>query len=274
MSHPQQPYGHGQHPGRTGGRPPRKLTAVLVAALGGVVLVLALGYGGYAALALVRDNGTAPAAQPGQDGANAGQAFLQAVVASANDKDVAVLRELACPEPGRNVQPAIDYVGTTEEWKLAGSRLVSNDKLDATVRISFRGAGTDEFHVIAVRDEGDWCWNDIVASTPSPRPSPTSDPQLGKGVDFTQGVLTKLNDGDAAGAKRLLCPDSSSQTDIDAVAKATVKLRIDNDAVEDTGDYVGIDLKGTFNGEPISSGRVAAFLEDGGWCVHTFYVIP
>ncbi len=186
MSSPQHPYRPGRQPGPVhgGGSTSRKVTVAIVAVLGAVVLVLALGVGAYAVLGNLGD--------------------------------------------GDRISPAAS----------------------------------------ADRDE-----TQPPASHTS-RPTPTSDPAVGKGVEFTEGVLEKLNDGDAAGAKRLLCPDSESQANVDEIARGTARLQIDRDEVGDTGDYVGIDLKGTLDGRPISEGWIAGFLEDDGWCVHTIFAIP
>lgn len=297
MSDPQQPAGQGSRPGRhgdepwtdRGGQPPhgrpdrytgtahggptaRNLTVAIAVVLGATIQLITFGFGAYAVLGQFRgDDPTVPAAGTSASGGDG--AFLQNVIQSATDKDAAGMKALTCPEPGRNLQRAMDYVGTTDRWKVTGSKLVVKDKLDASVTISFKGAGTNEVHLIAIKDDGDWCWQDIVTSN-SPRPTPTQQPGIGRGVDFTERVLETLNDGDAPRVKRLLCPDSTSQADVDEIVRGTAKLQIDPNEVGDTGDYIGIDLKGTLNGEPIAAGRISCFLEDHGWCVHTIYAIP
>jgi hypothetical protein len=242
--------------------------------MGAVVLLFLLGFPAYVVLgALAEDDQTSSPDGAGDDESQRSRAFLKSIVEAANDKDVARLRDLACRMPGRNIKPAINHIGTTASWALTSSTLVSADQLDATVTISFRGAGTDEFHLLAVRDDGRWCWNDIVASQPS-RPTPTPNPEVGKGVDFTKRMLQMLNDGDATGAKAHLCHDSTSQPDVDQAGRGHAELQIDAPEVVDTGDFIGADLKGTINGEPISAGRISGFIEEDGWCAYTIYVIP
>jgi hypothetical protein len=85
-----------------------------------------------------------------------------------------------------------------------------------------------------------------------------------------QSFLDKLNAGDGAGAAAMSCSDSTSQSDITEAAGQSPQLQMDPAGTTADSSYVGADLKGTLNGAD-ATGRTSAFLEDGNWCIYTFF---
>jgi hypothetical protein len=114
------------------------------------------------------------------------------------------------------------------------------------------------------------------------------DSLLGKGEPLVQDFLGKVNGGDAAGAKSLLCKERQSDKakreglglqstgeDVNDAISGQASVEMRSASVIDSSDYFSADLKGTFNGAPLDeySARISAFLEQDGWCVYTFFVL-
>jgi hypothetical protein len=286
----------GQYGGGYGGPPPpKKNTGMIVAVVAIVVLVLGgLGITGFVApgffLSDKSDNAGGGGGTPtsAENGAAADD-FIDELVKAADGKDSAALKDFACSDAESSVQEAIDDIDKISGATLKDTDEKSASKVVATLEITVDGDSAD-YETTVVKDGKDWCWSDIGVSgggtgdlptgSPSePDDTDTSAPPTGggssgsggEGETFVQGFLDAVNGGDAAGAKTKLCPDSTSQGDVDDAVKGKASLQMDTAGMESQDEYVGVDLKGTLNGAPTSAARTSAFLEDGGWCIFTFY---
>jgi hypothetical protein len=280
---------HGGVPGGGFGPPPPKnKTGVVVAIVAVGVLVLGgLGITGFVApgFFLSDDKKNAGDGGGGTDQTtptkedSGADAFIAQLVSATDSQDASTLQDLACSDAGPNVQSAIDDINDVDAAELKTTEEVSDTEVKAIVDVTTGGSNHGDYEASVVKDGGDWCWKDISQSGgggglptgPSEPTDPTGGGGDGEGQQFVQGFLDAVNGGDAAGAKGKLCPDSTSQTDIDDAVSGSASLQMDSSGIEDTGDYVGVDLTGTLNGSPTSAARTSAFLEDGGWCIFTFY---
>jgi hypothetical protein len=281
--------GGGQYGGGYGGPPEKKNTGMIVAIVAIVVLVLGgLGITGFVAPGFFLSDdqktgggGGDPTSSAPKD--NGADAFIDDLVKATDDRDASALRELTCSDAESNVDAAIDDISEISGAELKDTRNEGDDKAVATLDISVDNDNAD-YEVTVVKDGKDWCWKDIAPKGGgSDLPTASSEPVepstggggggggSGEGEQFVQGFLDQVNGGDGAGAKSKLCPDSTSQSDIDDAIQGKASLQMDTAGMENQEAYVGVDLKGTLNGAPTSAARTSAFLEDGGWCIFTFY---
>lgn len=305
----QQPYGgydqtaqYGGYPQYGGGYggppPPKKNTGMIVAIVSIVVLLLAgVGITGFVApgffLSDDKNNdaggttgGGGESSAPKEDGG--ADEFIDELVAAADDKDAGELGDLACADAKDGVQTAIDQIEEISGAELADTAEISKSEVNATIDITVEGEKA-QYEATVVKDGDDWCWDDAELTggdlpTGTEGPDPSTEPGGGgagggdgdsstdAGQAYIKSFVDKVNGGDAAGAKGMLCGDSTAQRDIDAAISGKAALEIDPSAVQAQTEYVGIDLKGTINGEPLSASRTSAFYEDTGWCVFMFYV--
>lgn len=295
----QQQYGYpgGQYPGGYGGPPPppqKKNTGMIVAVVSIVVLLLAgVGITGFVApgffLSADKKNSASgsgtTSSSPAPEDSGADQ-FIDDLVKAADDKDTGSLTSYKCSDAESNVQRAIDDIDDISAAKLKDTKETSDDEVTAVLDITVNGE-QEEYDATVVKDGKDWCWQDIARSGGSgglPTGAPTGDPTSpsepptgggggsgGDGEEFVQGFLDAVNGGKAADAKGMLCDDSTSQGDIDKAVQGKANLQMDPSGAESQPEYLGVDLKGTLNGAPTSAARTSAFLEDGGWCIFTFY---
>jgi hypothetical protein len=215
------------------------------------------------------------------DKAAGADAFIKKLVSAADDKDKSTLEDYQCSDATDSVKGATKDIDEISSAKLKDTDEKSDSKVVATLSIVVDGDKGD-YDVTVVRDGGDWCWQDITAgsgglggsTTPSSEDTSTSDapPATGDtdGEKFVQSFLDKLNAGDGAGAAALSCSDSTSQSDITEAATQGPKLQMDPSGTTADDTYVGADLKGTLNGKE-ASGRTSAFVENGKWCIYTFF---
>jgi hypothetical protein len=289
QQYPQPQYGGfpgGQYGGGYGGPPQKKNTGMIVAIVAIVVLVLGgLGITGFVAPGFFLSDDKKSAGGGGgttTSNDNGADAFIDDLVKAADEQDATALRDLACSDAESNVTEAIDDISQISGAKLKDTKNEGDDKAVATLDITVDGDNAD-YEVTVTKDGKDWCWKNIEPTgggelpTASSAPVEPTDPSTGggstggDGEQFVQGFLDQVNGGDAAGAKTKLCADSSSQGDIDDAVQGKANLQMDTAGMESQAEYVGVDLKGTLNGAPTSAARTSAFLEDGGWCIFTFY---
>jgi hypothetical protein len=289
----------GQYGGGYGGPPPeKKNTGMIVAVVAIVVLLLGgLGVTGFVAPGFFLSDdkknagggGTTTSQQP--EGAAADE-FIDELVKAADDKDASALKGMACDDAKSSVDSAIEDISEISGAKLSDTEEVSDSEVTAKLAITVDGDDGD-YDATVVKPDGskDWCWDDIIPASGGggglPTGDPSSDPSTeapptgsggsgssgsdGEGEDFVQGFLDAVNGGDGAGAKGKLCSDSSSEGDIDDAITGKASLQMDTAGMESQSEYVGVDLKGTLNGAPTSAARTSAFVQDGGWCIFTFY---
>jgi hypothetical protein len=296
----QQQYGggYGQYGGLGGPPQQPKNKGPIIAVVAIVVVLLAgLGITGFVApgffLSDDKDKsaggGTGGGGGGGGDDKGAGaDEFIQKLVAAADDKDKSALKELSCSDAGEGVEGATNAIDEISGAELKDTKEVSDKEVTAILTITVDG-DADDYAATVTKDGTDWCWKDIVqgtdpgsSSTGSPgTPSddePTTEestPSGGatgdsEGEKFVQSFLDKLNAGDGAGAAALSCSDSTSQADITEAGTQKPNLEMDPAGTTADSSYVGADLKGTLNGAQ-ASGRTSAFLEDGKWCIYTFF---
>jgi hypothetical protein len=283
----------GQYGG--GGYPPpeKKNTGMIVAVVAIVVLLLGgLGITGFVAPGFFLSDDKSNAGgntDGGTSSTNSGSgadAFIDELVQATDAKDTDKLKDLACDDAESNVQSAIDDIDQISGAKLTDTKEVSDSEVTAILDVTVDGSASS-YDATVVKNGSDWCWNDIARSGGGGLPTedssePPTEPSIpgggggggggsGEGQQFVQGFLDAVNGGDAAGAKSKLCSDSTSQGDIDDAVQGKASLQMDTSGIEAQDEYVGVDLKGTLNGAPTSAARTSAFLEDGGWCIFTFY---
>jgi hypothetical protein len=287
----------GQYGGGYGGPPPpeKKNTGMIVAVVAIVVLLLGgLGVTGFVAPGFFLSDdkknaggGSDTSTSQKPEGVAADD-FIDELVKAADDKDASALKGMACDGAKSNVDSAITDIDEISGATLSGTDEVSDSEVTAKLAITVNGDDED-YNATVVKPDGskDWCWDDIEpvsgggglpTGDPSAGPASTSEAPPtggggsgGEGEDFVQGFLDAVNGGDAADAKGKLCSDSSSEGDIDDAITGKANLQMDAAGMESQAEYVGVDLKGTLNGAPTSAARTSAFVQDGGWCIFTFY---
>ncbi len=315
MNYPQQPpsgqdpYGRpAQHGGyQYGGyvpQPPpapKKRTGAIVAAAVVVVLVL----GGLAFTGFVQPGFFVGAADPttttasptttSSTTATGGDAedLVKSIVSGLDSQDAAALRKLTCPKPKSVVNSAIDDVDSLRKAKLVESDEVSATKVRATVEVT-TASRTSKVEVTVVREDGDWCWQDIArakgeAST-SERPSTTRpsttqrEPTAGgkpvapEALAAMRSFLDSVNAGDAATAAGLLCSDAiNDAADVEKLVGYDPDLTIDPemDGRATGSDSVQLYLKGTAKGQKLEGYSTNLWVTsyDGPWCVHAFRAV-
>jgi hypothetical protein len=297
---PNAQYGGGyQQYGGFGGPPPqpqKSKTGPIIAVVAVVVLLLAgLGITGFVAPGFFlsdddKDSNTAGSAdksteQSSDNGDSGAQDFIDQLVAAADSQDSAELKGMACSDATKTVDSAIEAIDNIDGAELRNIKDESADEVTFVIAISFEGKIEDDTVTIK-KDGGDWCWHDIDAGTatggddddspttanddpvdPSGGNAPTGDSE---GEQYVQSFLDKVNGGDGAGAAAMSCSDSTSQSSITEAASQGAKLEMDPAGTTADDSYVGADLKGTLGGDP-ATGRTSAFLEDGKWCIYTFF---
>jgi hypothetical protein len=291
---PNAQYGGGyQQYGGLGGPPPppKSKTGPIIAIVAIVVLLLGgLGITGFVApgFFLSDDKGDSNNAgggdsseKPSEPEDNGSQEVIDKLVAAADEQDKSALRALKCDGATDTVDSAINAIDDIDGAEFGEVKDEADDEVTFTVTISFDGKSEDDT-VTLTKDGKDWCWQDIKAGTPtggdnssteetttdeSAPPAPTGDTE---GEQFVQSFLDKLNGGDGAGAAGMSCSDSTSQSDITEAASQGAALEMDPAGTTADDAYVGADLKGTLAGEAVT-GRTSAFLEEGNWCIYTFF---
>lgn len=300
---PNAQYGGGyQQYGGLGGppEPPKSKTGPIVAIVAIVVLLLGgLGVTGFVAPGFFLSDdkegsnnagsgGGTSSEKPSENKDSGPQEFIDKLVAAADEQDKSVLKTLKCSDATDTVDSAINAIDNIDGAELGEIKDESADEVQFIVTISFDGK-TEDDTVTITKDGSDWCWQDIEAGEPTggddsttteettgdaPEPSnpgggggATGDSE---GEQFVQSFLDKVNGGDGAGAAAMSCPDSTSQSDITEVASQGAALEMDPAGTTADDAYVGADLKGTLGGEAVT-GRTSAFLEDGAWCIYTFF---
>ncbi|HEX6356814.1 hypothetical protein [Actinophytocola sp.] len=288
--------GYGQQYGGLGGgpQPPKKTNkGPIIAVVSIVVLILAgVGITGFVAPGFfLSDKGSDAAGGSTTSGKKdtGAEAFIEKLVAAADDKDKSALKDLQCSDASDGVTGATNAIDEITSADLKEISEQSDTKAIAILTIKVDGE-TDDYETTVVKDGGKWCWQDITngAGGSSNEPteestseddtasSDTAEPPAGgatgdsEGEQFVQSFLDKLNGGDGAGAAAMSCSDSTSQTDITDAAAKGAQLQMVPEGTTADSSYVGADLKGTLAGEA-AEGRTSAFLEDGAWCIYTFF---
>jgi hypothetical protein len=298
---PNAQYGGGyQQYGGLGGppEPPKSKTGPIIAIVAIVVLLLGgLGITGFVAPGFFLsdkegsndagsgDTSTKKSSENKDSGA---EDFIDKLVAAADEQDKTVLKTLACSDATDTVDSAINAIDNIDGAELRNIKEESAEEVTFVIAISFEGKIEDDT-VTITKDGGDWCWQDIEAgtatggddSTTTEKPTANDDPveppdpsggATGdtEGEAYVQSFLDKVNGGDGAGAAAMSCSDSTSQSDITEAASQGAALEMDPAGTTADDAYVGADLKGTLAGEAVT-GRTSAFLEDGAWCIYTFF---
>ncbi|MFJ6676644.1 hypothetical protein ACIQMJ_36560 [Actinosynnema sp. NPDC091369] len=317
MNHPQQPpnghdpygqpvqYGGYQYGGFAPQPPPapKKRTGAVVAAVAVVVLVLGgLAFTGFVqpgffvgASGTTTTTTTAPPTTSSSTAAQGGGAdeVVEAVVAGLDSQDSAALKKLTCEKAKSVVDSAIDDVSSLKKAKLVETDEVSGAKVVATVEVT-TASKTSEVEVTVVREDGDWCWQDIAradgrtptSGTPSRTGSPTTgrEPTAGgkpvapEALAAMQAFLDRVNAGDAAGATGLLCADAiADAADVQELVGHKPDLGIDPamDGRATGEDSVQLYLKGTAKGQKLEGYSTNLWVTsyDGPWCVHAFRAV-
>jgi hypothetical protein len=294
---PNAQYGGGyqQYGGLGGGpQPPKSNKGPIIAVVSIVVLILAgVGVTGFVApgffLSDDKDSSNTSAGTTtsgGDDKSSGADAFVDKLVEAADGKDENALKDMQCSNASESVEGATSSIDEITSAELKDTKEVSDTEVVATLTIEVNG-DADDYEATVVKDGGDWCWKDISSgtggSTEDPPSASSSDdttaestealpPATGgsEGEKFVQSFLDKLNAGDGAGAAAMSCSDSTSQSDITEAATMQPQLEMDLEGTTADSSYVGADLKGSLNGAP-ATGRTSAFLEDGNWCIYTFF---
>ncbi|MFC4858869.1 hypothetical protein [Actinophytocola glycyrrhizae] len=299
---PNAQYGGGyQQYGGMGGppEPPKSKTGPIIAVVAVVVLLLGgLGITGFVApgffLSDDKDSGdnagsgetTSAEKSSEKSPENSGSGsdeLIDKLVAAADEQDKSTLRDLKCSEATDTVDSAISAIDKIDSAEFGEIKDESDDEVRFTVTIVYGDKQEDDTFTVK-KDGGDWCWHDIKAGTPkttggsddtaedAPATSVPDSDATGdtEGEQFVQSFLDKLNGGDGAGAAAMSCSDSTSQSDITEAAAQGAALEMDPAGTTADDTYVGSDLKGTLAGAPVT-GRTSAFLEDGAWCIYTFF---
>ena len=283
--------GYGQQYGGFGGgpQPPKSNKGPIIAVVSIVVLILAgVGITGFVApgFFLSDDKGSNTAgggsgSKTTENKSAGADEFIEKLVAAADDKDKTALKGLQCADATDGVKGATDDIDEISSAELKDTREESDTEVVATLNIVVDGSDGD-YEATVVKDGSDWCWKDITSAggdssseetTTDETSSSEAVPPATGGTDgekFVQSFLDKLNAGDGAGAAALSCSDSTSQSDITEAATQSPQLQMDPAGTTADSSYVGADLKGTLGGAE-ASGRTSAFLEDGKWCIYTFF---
>jgi hypothetical protein len=279
---PNAQYGGGyqQYGGLGGGpQPPKSNKGPIIAIVSIVVLILAgVGITGFVAPGFfLSDDKASSESSSGAD------AFIEKLVSAADDKDKSALEGMQCSDATESVKGATKDIDEISSAELKDTREESKSEVVATLDIVVDGKNGD-YDATVVKDGGKWCWKDITSGSSSTDDTSTSEstddtstsadgpPATGDtdGEKFVQSFLDKLNGGDGAGAAAMSCSDSTSQSDITTAGTQSPQLQMDPKGTTADDTYVGADLKGTLNGKD-ASGRTSAFLEDGAWCIYTFF---
>jgi hypothetical protein len=232
-------------------------------------------------------SGGSPTSGGGDDKKSSGaDAFIEKLVAAADDKDKNALKELQCSDAASGVEGATNAIDEITSAELKEISEESDTEVVAILTIVVDG-DSDDYETTVVKDGGDWCWKDIsqgtsggsstddstteeTATSESASPPSGGAPAETDGTKFVQSFLDKLNSGDGAGAAAMSCSDSTSQSDITEAGGKGAQLQMDPAGTTADASYVGADLKGTLGGAA-AEGRTSAFLEDGQWCIYTFF---
>ncbi|MCE7000974.1 hypothetical protein LZG04_40075 [Saccharothrix sp. S26] len=316
MNYPQQPpnghdpygqpaqYGGYQYGGFAPQPPPapKKRTGAIVAAAVVVVLLLGgLAFTGFVqpgffvgAATTTTTTTTSPTTSSSAPAKNDGaEKLLEDVVAGLDAQDATALKKLTCPNAKSVVNSAIDDVSSLKKAKLVDSDEVTETKVVATVEVT-TASKTSQVEVTAIREDGDWCWQDIArakgASPSTERPSPTGKPTTdreptagGKPVPpealaAMRSFLDAVNAGDAATATGLLCADAiADAADVRELVGHEPDLAVDPamDGISTSEDSVQLYLKGTAKGKKLGGYSTNLWVTgyDGPWCVHAFRAV-
>ncbi|MFE9746927.1 hypothetical protein ACFYOT_18655 [Saccharothrix saharensis] len=317
MNHPQQPpnghdpygqpaqYGGYQYGGFAPQPPPapKKRTGAVVAAAVAIVLVLGgLAFTGFVqpgffvgASGTTTTTSTPPTTASSTSARSSGsEEVVEAVVAGLDSQDADALKKLTCPKAKSVVDSAIDDVSALKKAELVETDEVSGTKVVATVEVTTT-AKTSKVEVTVVREDGDWCWQDIAradgGTSTSGRPSPTTgapttgrEPTAGgkpvapEALAAMQSFLDRVNAGDAAGATGLLCADAiADAADVQELVGHKPDLSIDPamDGRATGDDSVQLYLKGTAKGQKLEGYSTNLWVTsyDGPWCVHAFRAV-
>ncbi|MFI7676971.1 hypothetical protein [Actinophytocola sp. NPDC049390] len=292
-------YG-GQYGGLGGPQPPKSKGPIIAIVAIVVLLLGGLGITGFVAPGFFLSDdsknagggdgggggGGEPTSEKKDDGA---KDFIDQLVAAADKQDADELKTMTCSGATETVDSAIDAIDNIDGAELGDITEESDDEVQFIVTISYEGTSEDDTVTIK-KDGDDWCWHDIEAEgssgggasedpTTEETATDPSEPTSGggggatgdtDGEKFVQTFLDKLNGGDGAGAAAMSCSDSTSQDSITEAAAQKAQLEMDPAGTTADSGYVGADLKGTLGGAE-ASGRTSAFLEDGKWCIYTFF---
>lgn len=292
----QQPqYGgsYGQEYGGFGGgqRPPTN-KAPIIAVVSIVVLILAgVGVTGFIApgffLSDDKGSGTASGTTTSTSGTkekdNGADAFIDKLVAAADDKNKTKLKTYKCSDATTGVANAIKYIDDIDSAELKDTREESKSEIVVELNIVVDGKDGD-YSATIVKDDDEWCWQDFTGLSGDSTPEETTpdetateetatappDGESAEGVQLVQSFLDKLNAGDGAGAAAMSCPDSTDQAAITEAAASGAALEIDEAGMTADEYHIGAPLTGTVGGESVTA-RTSAFIEDGAWCIYTFF---
>lgn len=313
MSYPQQPpdpygqpaqYGGYQYGGFAPQPPPapkKKPTGAIVAAVVAVVVVLGgLAFTGFVQPGFFVDAATTTTtAAPTSTSASGGDAdeLVKAVVAGLDSQDADALKKLTCLRAKSVVGKAIDDVSSLKKAKLVESDEVSATKVEAVVEVTTQSR-TSKVEVTVVREDGEWCWQDIakadgptassakvptsarVTTTAAPSRQPTAGgkPVAPEALAAMQSFLDSVNAGDAAAAGKLLCADGIAKAaDVEKLVGYDPDLAVDPemDGVSTGEDSVQLYLQGTAKGQKLGGYSTNLWVTsyDGPWCVHAFRAV-
>jgi hypothetical protein len=288
---------YGQQYGGFGGgpQPPKNNKGPIIAIVSIVVLILAgVGITGFVAPGFflsddkggntASDSGTSTAGGDNKDDASGADAFISKMVAAADSKSESKLEDYQCSNATDSVKDATKHIDEIDSAELKDTREESDTEVVAKLNIVVDGDDGD-YEATVVKDGGDWCWKDFTGGKTSSSDESSSESTTDEtsesgapgggggdsdGVEFVQSFLDKLNAGDGAGANQLSCADSTSQQDITNAAAGHPSLQIDQSGLTADSTYVGAPLTGTVNGQSVTA-RTSAFVEDGKWCIYTFF---
>lgn len=288
-------YGQ-QYGGFSGGpQPPKNNKGPVIAIVAIVVLILAgVGITGFVApgFFLSDDKGDNSASGSGTSTSNGNSdsgadAFIKKLVSAADAKSKSKLEGYQCSDATDSVKNATKHIDEIDSAELKDTREKSKTEVVAELNIVVDGDG-DDYEATVTKDGGDWCWSDFsggkggssdTSANDDPVTPDESTPESGPGggsgsssdgVQFVQSFLDKLNGGDGAGAAGMSCSDSTSQQDITTAASQGAQLQIDQSGLTSDSTYVGAPLTGTVGGQSVTA-RTSAFVEDGNWCIYTFF---
>lgn len=284
---------YGQQYGGFGGgpQPPKSNKGPIIAVVSIVVLVLAgVGITGFVAPGFFLSDdkggtaaGTGTSTAGGDpDDAGGADAFIQKVVAAADGKSESKLESYQCSDATDSVKDAIKHIDEIDSAELTDTRAESKTEVVAKLNIVVDGKDGD-YEATVVKDGGDWCWKDFSGGDSGSSDETATDETIEEpssggipsgdgsdGVQFVQSFLDKLNAGDGAGAAAMSCSDSTSQGDITTAASQSPALQLDQTGLTSDSTYVGAPLTGTVGGQSVTA-RTSAFVEDGKWCIYTFF---
>ncbi len=297
---PNAQYGGGyqQYPGMGGPQPPKSNKGPIIAIVAVVVLLLGgLGITGFVAPGFFLSDDKKDTAEDGGKSGDGGDdkdggadAFIEKLVAAADDKNKSDLRDAACGSASDSVEGAIKNIDDITSAKLKDTREEGEDEVIAVLSIKVNGK-TEDYAAFVKKDGASWCWNDFetgdgsshsgepTATATEKDPTKPEDPPSGSaeapsgsdGEATIDEFLDKMNAGDGSGAAGMICSDSTYGPAIEDTAKQNPDLEKKPGTLDADSISVSTDLQGTLNGQE-AIGTMSAFTEDdGSWCIYTFF---